>query len=204
LQNKAKRRFLKFVGFIGVISIVSGGTTGYFFHRRMKHVLQDYGFMIKSEGLMLKERGAQLKGLGGVISSYAKSEGGFKSEAYKRRVLQKYANEVQKHGEELEQYGGQLISDIQAKQPEDALATIADVKLFIPENLDTIKEQQKEIQKLEISAMTLKNQIQELQIKLYYCRSVPKAPSVYPPDSYHSNAPQDIGSDQQNHPKEAK
>jgi hypothetical protein len=202
LQRKTKRKFLKFIGLIGVISIISGGTVGYFFQWRMKHVLQRYAFMIKSQGLMLKERGAQLKELGAAISSYDETKSD-PSASSQRQTLQKYAHEVQKQGEELEQYGGQLISAIQAEEPEDAPATIADVQLFVPENLDTIKKQQQKIEELEVSALKLKGRIQDLELQLYDCMAEPRGPMLYPPERYYKNHPRYIGPNGQNHREDA-
>jgi hypothetical protein len=183
-QRKAKKNFFQFVGFIGVIAILSGGASGYLFNLRTKHTLQRYAFMIKSQGLMLKQRGTQLIELGAVISSYAKSEIGLPSTSSQRKALRKYADEVRKSGEELEKYGGKLIRNIQAKKPEDALATVAEVQLFIPENLNTIKKLQEKIQGLELSALKRNGKIQQLQFELQRCMIQPKAPTAYPPAEY--------------------
>ena len=79
---------------------------------------------------------------------------------------------------------GKLIRDIQAKEPEDALATVAEVQLFIPENLDTIKKLQKKIQGLELSALKRDGKIRQLQFELQHCMAQPKAPMAYPPAEY--------------------
>ena len=181
MQRKTKRKVLNFIGFISVIAIISAGASGYFFHRHMAHVLQRYAFMIKSEGLMLKERGEKLKELGAAVSSYAKSESSRPPLSSHAKELIKYAEEVQKNGEKLEHYAGKLISDIQAEDPQDVLATKADLQLFIPENMETIKKQMKKIQGLEKAAMKHKSRIQELQFELDNCRTQPKRLGLYPP-----------------------
>ena len=131
---------------------------------------------------MISESGAQLQKLGAVISSYAQSETGLQSVSSHQQSLQKYADEVRKHGEDLVRYGRQLIKEIQAQDPQDALATIADVRLLVPENLNTIKEQEEKIQELEISAMKLRSNMQQLRLQLSTCMT--QADASAPSGSY--------------------
>ena len=160
---------MAFIGFVGVICLISAGASGYFFHRSMQDDLQHYASMIKSEGLMVSESGEQLKRLAALISSYAQSESGLHPVSSNQPSLQKYADEVRKHGEDLVRYGRQLIQQMQAQEPQDALATLADVRPLVPENLHTIKEQQQAIQDLELSALKLRSRLRELQLQLATC-----------------------------------
>jgi hypothetical protein len=169
LQTKTRRKTVAFIGFVGVICVISAGASGYFFHRRMQQVLQHDASMIKSEGLMLGESGEQLERLAAVVSSYAQSESALHQVSSHQPALQKVADEVRKHGEDLVRYGRQLIQDMQTQEPQDALATIADVRLLAPEKIHTIKEQEQTIQDLEISALKLRSRLQELQFQLATC-----------------------------------
>jgi len=181
-----KRKISKFIGFIGVIAIISAAASGYFFQRRMNHVLQKYAFMIKSQTLMLKERGEQIKDLGAVMSSYAQSQSrrqpSSSQDNARDHALQKYAAEVRKNGQQLEQYAEKMISDIQATEPVDALVTIGDMQPFVPENLETIKKQRARINELEIAVLKHKSRIDKLRLELHYCITRPKTRGLYPPE----------------------
>ena len=188
MPGNTKRSFGKFIGFIGVVALLSASASGYFFQRHEKHVLQRYAFMIKSQALMLRERGAQLKDLSQDISSYAKSENGLQPASSQGSELQKYAAEVKDQAEELERYAGQIIGDVKAEEPGDALATIADEQLFIPENLKMIQKQRSKIDELQEAALRYRSKIQQLRIELDDCMVQPDYQGPYP---YNRDYPED-------------
>lgn len=175
-----KRSFGKFIGFIGVVALLSAGGSGYFFQRHMKDVLQHYAFMVKSQALMLRERGDQLKDLSQDISSYAKSESGIQQASSQGNELQKYAAEVHDQAMELKRYAMQIIDNVQAEDPEDALATTADEQLFIPENLKMIQKQRNKIDELQEAALKYRSRIQQLRVELDNCMVQPNYQEYYP------------------------
>jgi hypothetical protein len=179
LQTRTKRKLIKFLGFTGAVVLISVAATGYLFHWRMQDVLQQDAFIIKSQGLMLKERGTRLEELATLISSAIDSGTGKPPDASQKASLRKYAEEIRKQGTQLERYGGKLMADMEAKEPEGALATIADLKLLVPENLDQIKHQQKKIQELETSKILLTSRIRRLQYQLAYCPLPQRPPLPY-------------------------
>jgi len=183
LPQKMKRSFSRFIGFIGVVALLSAGASGYFFHRHTQNVLQHYAFMIKSQALMLRERGNQLKDLSQDISSDAKSASSLQQAASgdQGNELQKYAAEIRDQALELERYAAQTIDDVQSENPEGALATAADAQLFIPENLKMIKKQRSKIDELEKAALRYRSRIQQLRIQLDDCMVRPdyQRPSPY-------------------------
>jgi len=167
------------MGFIGAIFIMSGIASGAFFNWRMKHALERYAYRIKTQGVMLEEFGTQLEELGAEISAYAAPSTGTQLLPSQRKVMDNFAHEVRNRGEKLKQYSGQLIRDMQKKEPQDALATMADVEPLVPENLKTIKEQGNKINELEKDVLKLKSRIQDLQMRLSQCLMQPDM--SYPP-----------------------
>ncbi|MEJ2169417.1 MAG: hypothetical protein P8X90_28245 [Desulfobacterales bacterium] len=187
MPGKTKRRIWEFIGFMGVIAIISAAVSGYFFRQHVNHVLQKYAFMTKSQALMLKEHGAQLKDLAAGISSYEESPNGPQPASSQDKVLEKYAGEVQENAEKLQHYGDRLLGAIQDKEPGDALAAVADEQLSIPENLGIIKTQAKRIDGLQAASLRLQTSIRRLRRQLYNCRKPPPMSGMFPPEDYPDN-----------------
>jgi len=170
MRDKLKRKFFILIGMSGVVAVLSGLATSWFYSMRMDRITKGYTLEMEQHGLLLKDHGNDLKSLGSAISSYAEIQNRHSPGSLEQQKLQQYAEEIQQHGEELSKYGEQLISSLEIKHPHGALLDMSDVQAIVPENLQKIKQERQKVDALQALILKYRARMQSMEYELDACR----------------------------------
>lgn len=170
MTRKLKRKFFIFLGMIVVIAALAALATSWFYDMRIEKIKKAFAFEIDQQGLLLKDHGKALKNLASVISAYARTQQCSAPNSIEQQKLQQYAQEIDKHGEELNRYGSKLVSKVQQKNPLGALLDISDIQAFIPEDVNKIDQEKKKVDGLQMLVLKYRSRIQAMEYELAACR----------------------------------
>lgn len=175
MRDSLKTKLFIILGLSGVIAILSGLATSWFYGMKIDRLTRDYSLEMEQHGLLLKDQGNDLKSLGAAISSYAKLQNSHSLGAEQQQQLAQYAEEISVHGKELSNYGEDLISRLEMKHPHRALLDMSDVQAIAPENLREIKQEREKVDALQTLILKYRARIQSMEYELVDCRMTESA-----------------------------
>lgn len=167
-----RRKMKLFLTLIFVIAALSAGLTAYLSHQRYARNLERYATVVKSQALMVKDRGEQLRR---IASSMADADASGQSPGDQRQFVAR----IRQQAADLEGYATDVIEKMDSEIPGDALTNMAEIQLMVPENLETIKANREEIEKLRKRISRLTSRSHDLLISLNHCRSRKSQDELY-------------------------
>ena len=173
IAMKRRDKFLFFLGFIGVIVLLSSVVTGYYFQLRSDNYKRQTNDLIKSHAFLIRQHSTRLEDLASQLSSIHVSQNGLSANAQGHRALQAFAGQLNEQAKTLQDYAADLIDRVHLQNPEEALIGMEEVNILVPEDLGAIKAKDRQIEELQKKLLRMNSAVRDLQSDLYRCRTSP-------------------------------